>query len=68
MKKLTLVLAFIFAFSFSVLADGSFPVGGRSCPSGQTCIVNSETDTEKSDETVFETVKYFLMNLKKMFN
>jgi len=42
MKKFATILVLLFVLSISVFADGEFPIGGKSCPQGQTCFAEGE--------------------------
>ena len=63
MKK-SLVTVFLFVvLTCSVFAEGEFPIGGRTCPQNQTCLVE-QTNQKPENQTIFELVKSYV---KKIF-
>lgn len=70
MKKNALIIAFLFVFSISVFAgDGNYPVGGKTCPNGQTtCLIsNDQTEPTTNDNTTTEKFKSIFNFLKTIF-
>lgn len=69
MKKKALIIAFLFVFSVSVYAgDGNYPIGGKTCPNGQTtCLVITDqaepTETENTPNEIFKNVFDFLKTI-----
>lgn len=56
MKKIALIFVLTSVLSISVIADeGQIPIGGRSCPSGQTCLTASG-DTETKDNPILKNL------------
>jgi hypothetical protein len=41
MKKFATILVLLFVLSISIFAEGEFPLGGKTCPQGQTCFSNT---------------------------
>jgi hypothetical protein len=52
MKKIMFTFVLLSVLSISVFADGEIPNGGRSCPQGQTCYTDSNTDTKQINNSV----------------
>ena len=50
MKKIVSTFVLLIVLSISVFADGEIPIGGRSCPQGQTCFTS--TDTKQVNNSV----------------
>lgn len=70
MKKNALIIAFLLVFSISVFAgEGVVPIGGRTCPNGQTtCLVNNEqTEPSENDNTTTEKFINIFDFLKTIF-
>ncbi len=52
MKKIVYALVLALVLSISVFAEGETPIGGRSCPQGQTCYTDSNTDTKQINDSI----------------
>ena len=52
MKKIVCALVLALVLSISVFADGVTPNGGRSCPQGQTCFTDNNSDTKQVNNSV----------------
>lgn len=70
--KLTIKFALVIAlFCSTAFADGEMGTGGRSCPQGQTCLVNNPTNTtivtdkdqKGSEDSFLVIVKDFLTKI-----
>lgn len=57
MKKIMFTFVLLIVLSFSVFADGEIPIGGRTCPPGQTCFTDSNTDTKQTNNSVSRQTK-----------
>ena len=63
MKKIMFTFVLSLVLSISVLADGEIPIGGRSCPQGQTtCYTDSKTDTKQVNNSVSRQTKTTVSN------
>lgn len=51
MKKCFLAMALALAMSTIASADGGIPIGGRSCPQGQTCFTETKSQPAVRNET-----------------
>lgn len=65
MKKFATILVLLFVLSISVFADGQYPAGGKSCPQGQTCIVDDGQFPigNKSDDPIIKSIFDFLKSI-----
>ena len=52
MKKIVFTFILSLILSISVFADGVTHDGGRSCPQGQTCFTDSNSDTKQINNSV----------------
>ena len=60
MRKFASILILLFVLSISAFAEGDIPLGGKSCPQGQTC---SNDGDEKSDNSIYQDVLDFLKTI-----
>ena len=65
MKKFATILVLLFALSFSVFAEGEYPIGGKSCPQGQACFTNTVEIPvgEKSESLIYQDIFNFLKSI-----
>ncbi len=64
MKKSILILTFVVVFSFSTLADeGNSPIGSKSCPANQTCLVNTNQQETKDEGSIFNFIKELIAKI-----
>jgi hypothetical protein len=65
MKKFATILVLLFVLSVSAFAgDGDVPLGGKSCPQGQTCLTDGTTHSGgKSDNSSYIEIFYFLKSI-----
>ena len=52
MKKIVFTFVLSLVLSISVFADGEVHTGGRSCPQGQTCFTDNNTNTKPVNNSV----------------
>lgn len=64
-KMVTLSLLLLLVFSIPVFADGITHSGGRTCPEGQSCLVNETPGDENTtnDIVIFKDVLLFLKTI-----
>lgn len=61
MKKFATILVLVFVFSVSAFADGGIPLGGKTCPQGQTCITDGGIPLGGlMEDSIRENIYYFL--------
>lgn len=62
MKKFATILVLLFVLSVSAFAEGEYPIANKSCPQGQTCLVDDGEYpiANKSDDTIIESIFDFL--------
>lgn len=61
MKKFATTLVLLFVLSISIFADGGIPLGGKTCPQGQTCLTDGGIPLGGlMEDSIFENFKYFL--------
>jgi hypothetical protein len=64
MKKFATILVLLFVLSISTFAEGEFPIGNRTCPQGQTCLVDGEIPIGNiTEDTVFKNIFDFLKSI-----
>jgi len=65
MKKFATILVLLFVLSISAFAEGEYPIGGKSCPQGQTCFTNAGEYPAggKSDNTIYTDIYDFLKSI-----
>lgn len=57
MKKIAFSFLLLVVLTISVFADGDIHTGGRSCPQGQTCFTDNNTDTKQVNNSVSRQTK-----------
>ncbi len=64
MKKFTLMFVLLLVLSISALAEGEIPIGGKSCPNGQNCLVSStEISKDIPTQTFYKDIFDFLKSI-----
>jgi hypothetical protein len=63
MKKIVFTFVLSLVLSISVFADGETHNGGRSCPQGQTCYTENNTDTKQVNNSVTRSSKTTVSNI-----
>jgi hypothetical protein len=65
MKKFATMFVLLFVLSVSVFAEGEFPLGGKSCPQGQTCLAeDGQYPTGgKSENPIIKDIYDFLKSI-----
>ena len=61
MKRSIVIFILLSVLSIPVFADGDFPIGGKSCPNGQTsCLVAPIEPDTKTENSIFKNLTGFL--------
>lgn len=64
MKKFATIFVLLFVLSVSAFAEGEIPLGGKTCPQGQTCLTEGEIPASgKSDNPIIEGIFDFLESI-----
>ena len=62
MKKIAFSFVLLVVLTISVFGEGDIHTGGRSCPQGQTCFTDSNTDTKQIKNSVSRQPKTTVSN------
>ena len=67
MKKFASIFVLLFVLSVSAFAEeGQYPIGGRSCPQGQTCFADNGGIIHtggKSEKTIYQDIFDYLKSI-----
>lgn len=64
MKKFATILVVLLVLSFSAFAEGEIPIGGKSCPQGQSCFTEGEYPAGgKSENPIIIDIYDFLKSI-----
>jgi hypothetical protein len=66
MKKFASTLVLLFVLSVSAFAEeGQIPIGGRTCPQGQTCFTNTGDipNGGKSEQPIYQDIFDYLKSI-----